>query len=85
MADPKSNKTQGNLYLGKVQMSFPAAGFCLVIPAEPTTVDKPIICRLDTTGGLLGCGLVLAPPANTLVTYTVAPGSDKAYLVSAHP
>ena len=85
MTDTKENKTQGALRSGVVQMSFPAAGFCLVIPAGPTKVDKPIVCRLNTTGGIVGGGIVQAPTAGTFVTYTVVPGSDKAYLVSVNP
>ena len=85
MADPKPKKTQSPLYSGIVQMSFPAAGFCLVRQTGPTVIDKPLVCKLNTTGGLLGGGILQAPTAGTFVTYTVIPGSDKAYIVSTNP
>lgn len=66
-------------------MSFPAAGFCLVRQTGPTVIDKPLVCKLNTTGGLLGGGILQAPTAGTFVTYTVIPGSDKAYIVSTNP
>ena len=85
MADPKPKKTQSPLYSGIVQMSFPAAGFCLVRQTGPTVIDKPLVCKLNTTAGLLGGGILQAPTAGTFVTYTVIPGSDKAYIVSTNP
>lgn len=73
------------IYNGIVQFVHPSAGFAVVTTTGPYAIDKTVICRLQTPGGIIGAGLLQAPVTGTTVSFTNLQGTDKYYIVSSNP